>query len=112
MLNAEIVRRPARLGLALVLETLLSGAFLILIIAPLMMSPMIFDSGETQGRWIFFTALWLSPLVVLAGIAAAWIAYAVRVYWLSIAGLITAGVPIALSVGTTAFFYAGEAFAH
>jgi hypothetical protein len=83
-----------------------------LIVGPLMMSPMIFDSGETRGRWIFFTALWLSPLVVLAGIAAAWIAYGVRVYWLSIVGLVAAGLPIALAAGTTAFFYAGDAFAH
>jgi hypothetical protein len=112
MSNAEIVSRPARLGLALVLETFVSGAFLMMIVVPLMMSPMIFDSGETQDRWMFFTALWVSPLIVLAGIAAAWIAYGVRVYWLSIAGLVTAGLPIALAAGTTAFFYAGDAFAH
>jgi hypothetical protein len=112
MSNELIVKRPARLGLALVVETLLAGAFLLLIIVPLMMSPMIFDSGETDARWMFFTALWLSPLVVLAGIGAAWIAYAVRVYWLSIAGLVTAGLPIALAAGTTAFFYADAALAH
>ena len=47
-----------------------------------------------------------------SGIASAWIAYGVRVYWLSVAGLVTAGLPIALAAGTTAFFYAGEAFAH
>ncbi|HEY1837604.1 MAG: hypothetical protein WBQ17_17695 [Rhizomicrobium sp.] len=111
MSNAVIVPRPGKLGLALVLETLLSGAFLILIVFPLMMSPMIFDSGETNSRWAFFTALWLSPLVVLAGIVAAWIAYGVRVYWLSIAGLVAAGIPIALAAGTTAFFYADAAFA-
>ena len=112
MSNAVATPRPARLGLALVLETLLSGAFLMLIVMPLMMSPMLFDSGETPARWMFFTALWVSPLVVLAGIVAAWIAYAVRVYWLSIAALVTAGLPIAIAAGTTAFFYAGEAFAH
>jgi hypothetical protein len=112
MSKAVTAPRPARLGLALVLETLVSGAFLLLIVGPLMMSPMIFDSGETDARWMFFTALWVAPLIVLAGIAGAWIAYGVRVYWLSIAGLVTAGLPIALAAGTTAFFYAGDAFAH
>lgn len=111
MSNVVTAPRPARLGLALILETLLSGAFLMLIVMPLMMSPMIFDSGETDVRLMFFTALWVSPLIVLAGIAGAWIAYGVRIYWLSIAGLVTAGLPIALAAGTTAFFYAGEAFA-
>jgi hypothetical protein len=111
MSNAVIAPRPARLGLALILETLLSGAFLMLIVMPLMMSPMIFDSGETDARFVFFSALWAAPIVVLAGIAGAWIAYGVRAYRLSVAGLITAGLPIALTAGTTALFYAGDAFA-
>jgi hypothetical protein len=111
MSNAAATPRPARLGLALILETLLSGAFLMLIVLPLMMSPMMFDSGERDASWAFFTALWAAPVVVLAGIAGAWIGYAVRAYRLSVAGLIAAGLPIALTAGTTVLFYAGDAFA-
>jgi hypothetical protein len=106
---SQAIARPSRLFVLLVIESVLAVGFLIVIAMPLMMSPMMFDSGETQGRWIVFTALWLSPLVVLAGTGIAWLGYALRAYWLSMASLVVSAVPIAIAAGTVVWVLAADA---
>ena len=65
----------------------------------LMMSPMLFDSGEGPEAWTIFTIVWLMPVVLIAGLVIGWIGFARDARRMVIAGLCIAAVPPLLALG-------------
>ena len=83
----------------MIAATAIAVVVLMLSTAPLMMSPMIFDSGESAAAWTVFTAIWCAPLVIIAGIATGWVGFARNRRRLVMTGLIVAAVPVLAAVG-------------
>ncbi|HEY5338552.1 MAG TPA: hypothetical protein VIJ85_10130 [Rhizomicrobium sp.] len=94
-------RRPesATLRNTLVAATVIGVLLLMLSVFPLMMSPMIFDSGESADTWSIFIAIWLAPVVLIAGLVIGWIGFASGARRVAIAGLVVAAVPAVLALG-------------
>jgi hypothetical protein len=66
---------------------------------PLMMSPMIFDSGESREAWTLFIALWLSPVAWVLGIIVGWVGYVFGSHFVTLAGVILIVLPFAALIG-------------
>ncbi len=79
--------------------TIVGAVLLVLSAVPLMMSPMIFDSGETAEAWTIFAAIWLMPVVLIAGLIIGWIGFARNVRRMVTLGLILAALPLIAAVG-------------
>jgi hypothetical protein len=74
---------------------------------PLMMSPMIFDSGESAWAWTLFLAMWLSPVAWIGGIIVGWIGYSFGSHFLTLAGVVLIALPFAALVGAIILGFAG-----
>ena len=79
--------------------TIVGGLLLMLSVMPLMMSPMIFDSGESPEAWTIFAAIWLMPVVLIAGLVIGWIGFARGAQGMVTFGLILAALPLVAAVG-------------
>ena len=66
---------------------------------PLTMSPMIFDSGESNEAWAWFIAIWSMPVVIIAGLVAGWVGFVRRNRTVAIAGMVISAIPIVLAIG-------------
>lgn len=76
------------------------GVILLMLSAwPLMMSPMIFDSGESPEAWAIFATIWLMPVVLIAGLVIGWIGFARKARGMAMFGLILAALPVLAAVG-------------
>jgi len=93
-----VSRRPRWLLPFLAGTTLLVAAGLLANLGAMVMSPMIFDSGETSGGWAIFIAIWTAPFVALIGILVGWIGFVRHRTGLSVAGAAVAGIPAAIGV--------------
>jgi hypothetical protein len=73
---------PRRRGtlVFLIVATIVFGLSLLPAAMFVLVSPMAFDSGESKEAWTFVLAVWAYPVLVLVGLIAAWIFYAVRLY--------------------------------
>src|ERR1700761_279843 len=79
--------------------TIVGGLLLMLSVMPLMMSPMIFDSGESPEAWAIFAVIWLMPVVLIAGLVIGWIGFARDTRRMVTFGVIVAGLPLAAAIG-------------
>ena len=79
------------------------GVLLLMLSAfPLSMSPMIFDSGQDATTWSLFIAIWLMPLVLIAGLAIGWIGFSRNAQGGVALGLVIAALPVAIGLGVLA----------
>jgi hypothetical protein len=83
----------------MIAATAIAVVVLMLLTVPLMMSPMLFDSGESAAAWGVFAAVWSAPLLVTAGIAVGWIGFARNARRMVVAGLIVAAVLVLAAIG-------------
>ncbi|HUB86054.1 MAG TPA: hypothetical protein VL971_10200 [Rhizomicrobium sp.] len=79
--------------------TVLGAVLLMLSAWPLMMSPMIFDSGESTEAWTIFAAIWFAPVVLIVGLVVGWIGFARSARGMVTFGLILAALPVIAAVG-------------
>jgi hypothetical protein len=100
--NAALGLRGWLIGLTVlgILATLCS-------FVPLMMSPMIFDSGESAWAWTIFLAMWLSPVAWIGGIIVGWTGYAFGSHFLALSGVVLIALPFAALIVTLALGFAG-----
>jgi hypothetical protein len=76
------------------------GVILVMLSAlPLMMSPMIFDSGESAATWSIFVAVWSMPVLVIAGLVIGWIGFSRNTTRTAVFGLILAALPVVAALG-------------
>jgi len=87
-------RRPGWLFPVLIGATVLGAGEVIFDLAAMMMSPMMFDSGESRAAWAAFTAIWTMPLVVILGLLLGWIGYARHGTRLATAGIVLLVLPL------------------
>ena len=87
--------RPGWLLPVLIVATVVATGSIIINLAMMMMSPMMFDSGESRGAWTAFIAVWTAPLVILLGIVLGWIGYARHGTKLATAGIALMALPLA-----------------
>jgi hypothetical protein len=92
-------KRPAWLLVTLLLVTIGGIALVVESVPFLMFSFMGFDAGETPEAWTFFFVVWSLPLVLLAGLALAWIGFAARAYRVVYAGFAVAALPLLAVLG-------------
>lgn len=91
-----LTRTRKRAALSLGIITLLLLALLALSGMMAMMSPMMFDSGETPMLWAAFWTVLSLPVVIIMAIVLAWIFFFVRWYraalWVTLLPLINISV--------------------
>jgi hypothetical protein len=92
--DTAALKRPRGLLVALILATLAGVALAVTSVPFLMFSFLMFDAGETAEAWIGFFAMWSMPLLLLAGLAVAWIAFGARLYWLVWVGFALTVLPL------------------
>jgi len=68
----------------------------------LMMSPMLFDSGESVAAWGIFIFVWSMPLLLIAGLAIGWFGFARNREGVVAAGLFIAGLPLMIAMSVIA----------
>jgi NADH:ubiquinone oxidoreductase subunit 6 (subunit J) len=82
--------------------TLLWGALALASVFPVMMSPMLFDSGESAWAWGIFSAILAFPILCVCSIVASWVVWigqrnaAARKRWLPVAAACLPLVPVAV----------------
>ena len=82
------------------LAATIAGALLLMLdVWPLMMTPMIFDSGESADAWSIFLAIWSMPALLIVGLVMGWIGFAKGARRLVTFGLILAALPVIGAVG-------------
>ncbi|HEY5209825.1 MAG TPA: hypothetical protein VIJ42_10310 [Stellaceae bacterium] len=91
-----VTARPIRLLVLAIVATLVALVSFVVNLAIMMMSPMMFDAGESAWLWTVFIAIWLTPLVLAAGIAVAWLGFGIRWTGVAIAGLAIVLAPAAM----------------
>ena len=64
----------------LIVATILFGLSLIPAAMGVLMSPMVFDAGESREAWSMAIIIWAYPVLVILGLLLAWILYASRSY--------------------------------
>lgn len=96
---ATAPKRPSGLRAILIAATIIGVVLVNVSLVPLMFSPMLFGGGESAAAWGWFVAVWLFPVVIVAGVAGAWIAYAKRRYGVAWAGLVLATLPVLFAAG-------------
>jgi hypothetical protein len=96
-----VLQSPAVRNLLLVVSVL-AALLLMASTFPLMMSPMIFDSGQDVTTWSIFICLWLMPVVLIGGVVLAWLGYAKNSGTFLVAGLVLAAAPVFLAAGILA----------
>ena len=76
----ETSNPPKRTGLLIwmILSQLFAVGSLVIWLVMAGLSVMAFDSGESTAAWAFVIAVWSYPIIPIALIIAAWIAYAKR----------------------------------
>jgi hypothetical protein len=97
---------PARSAWKLILPIVATIAGLgsgIVNLSIMMFSPMLFDAGQSSSLWAVFIAIWLTPLVLAAGIVVAWLGWGIRRTWLAALGLVLTVAP-ALTWATLVLF--------
>ena len=92
-------RRPRWLLILLIVATIAAACFAIGNLSFMMMSPMIFDAGETKVAWLVFFGIWLFPVLLALGIIIGWIGFSARARWAAIFGLAVAGLPMVAATG-------------
>lgn len=98
-------KRPGALLAGLVVATIVDIALVFASVLPLMFSPMVFDAGGTPSAWAIFIGIWLTPVMLLLGLAIAWVAFAARAYRTVYAGFAVAALPlVAVAVWLAATF--------
>jgi len=93
-----VTARPIRLLVLAIVATIAALVSFVVNLAMMMMSPMMFDAGESAGLWAVFIAIWLTPLVLAAGIAVAWLGFGIRWTGVAIAGHAIVLAPAAMWV--------------
>jgi small-conductance mechanosensitive channel len=84
----------------LMLAATIVGVIVLMLSAfPLMMSPMIFDSGESATAWSIFIAIWMAPVVLIVGLVVGWIGVARRSQAMVVTGLLLAVAPMVAALG-------------
>jgi hypothetical protein len=91
--------QSSRLRNTMLAATVVGVILLMLGMAPLMMSPMIFDSGESGAAWSIFVAIWSMPVLLIAGLAIGWIGFFRNAARTVVFGLILAGLPLVAALG-------------
>jgi hypothetical protein len=82
--------------------TLLWGALAVASVFPVMMSPMLFDSGESALAWGMFAAILAFPILCACSIVASWVLWigrrdaAARRRWLPLAAACLPLAPVAV----------------
>ena len=99
MSTAPVKPESASLRNLLIAASVIGALALMASVMPLMMSPMIFDSGESPAAWGWFVALWLMPVVLIAGLAIGWMGFARRSRRIAVAGLVLFALPILATIG-------------
>jgi hypothetical protein len=79
--------------------TVVGVILLMLSVFPLMMSPMIFDSGESTTAWSIFLAIWSMPVLLIAGLVTGWIGFFRNAARMVVFGLILAVLPLIAALG-------------
>ncbi len=87
-------KRPGALLAGLFVATIVDIALVFASVVPLMFSAMVFDAGGTPFAWAVFIGIWLTPVMLLAGLAIAWVAFAARAYRMVYAGFAVAALPL------------------
>ena len=86
----------------MIVATVVGVIALMLGMFPLMMSPMIFDSGESAAAWSIFIFIWLMPAILLGGLIIGWVGLAAGRRAVTVAGLVMVAAPIAIAAGILA----------
>lgn len=86
----------------LLVVTVLAAVLLMASAYPLTMSPMLFDSGENAAAWSVFIFVWFMPVLLIAGVAAAWWGYAKGAGRMVVFGLLLAAAPVLIAAGILA----------
>ena len=89
----------SRLRNIMLAATVVGVILLMLSVFPLMMSPMIFDSGESAQTWSLFIAIWSLPLLVIAGLVIGWIGFSRNAAHTVVFGLLLAALPVIAALG-------------
>jgi len=66
------------------------------------MLPSVFDSGESAAAWGIFVFVWSMPLVLIGGLVLGWVGFARNSQGMVVAGLLVAGLPLAVAAGVIA----------
>jgi hypothetical protein len=88
-----VVRAILILVTVVAIIALMAGTFV------LRLSPEIFDSGSNATTWSVFLILWLMPILLIAGVVIAWVAYIRKAQRFVILGLTLAVAPILVAAG-------------
>jgi hypothetical protein len=96
---STIPRRPRWLLILLIVATIAAVCVGIGNLGLMMMSPMIFDAGETNVAWLVFLGIWLFPVLLAVGIIIGWIGFGAGARWAAIFGLAVAGLPMVAATG-------------
>jgi hypothetical protein len=99
MSTAPARAESSRLRNIMIAATVVGVLLLIASGGLLMMSPMLFDSGASAASWSIFIAVWMAPLVLIAGIVIGWIGFACGTPHMVTAGLVIAALPVLAAVG-------------
>jgi hypothetical protein len=99
MMQTAAPAESAGLRTAMVPATIIGGLLLMLSAWPLAMSPMVFDSGESADTWGVFIAIWMMPVVLIAGLVTGWVGSARNARNVVIGGLALSALPVLATVG-------------
>jgi hypothetical protein len=88
------MERPRWLLPVLIAATVLGAGMMLVDLGAMVISPMLFDSGESSGAWAMFAAIWIAPFVVLFGILSGWIGFARQRAWLATGGIALMVIPL------------------
>lgn len=97
MTHAEIAATsPRPHARFLIMLTIVVALVAVLSFAPLLMSFMAFDAGETPEAWATFIGIWMIPVVMIVALVVAWIGYAAGSRLTMRIGMIVCLIPLAL----------------
>lgn len=96
-MTTEVQRQASDLRGWLIIVTIVAliGGFASTI--PLMMSVMVFDAGETRDAWLMFTAIWMAPFLLIAGLIVGWVGFLSNSYGATRAGIFLMLTPLVLA---------------
>ena len=77
--------RPRGVLIYLIVATIVFGLSLLPAALAVMMSPMAFDAGQSREAWTLVILVWAYPVLVIAGLLAAWILYSFKAYRTAVA---------------------------
>ena len=81
----RLTRRSRGALIYLIIATAVLGLSLLPAAMAVMFSPMAFDSGQSAQTWTLVLLVWAYPVLVVLGLLAGWVLYAIRAYRTSVA---------------------------